>query len=167
MRNYCWHCYITGAILILLGILAFLRPVSALVSVGFFIGCGLVADGINYFTGFYLFRLWRFIVLGLLDIAAGIVMIFQPGLSAFLIPYVVALWLVSTGITRMCAAFWLGGAKIQGWWLMLINGIALIISALLVCASPLISAISIMMIFAIVLIVAGVLVILEGRIMSA
>ena len=167
MRDFRWHCYITGAILILLGILSFMRPASALVSVGFFIGCGLVADGINHFTGFYFFRLWRFIVLGLLDIAVGVVMILQPGLSAFFIPYVIALWLFTTGIARTCAAFWLGGAKIQGWWLMLINGIALIISSLLVCASPLISALSVMMIFGIVLIVAGLLVILEGRIMCA
>ena len=166
MRNYCWHCYITGAILIILGVLSFMRPVSALVSVGFFIGCGLVANGVNYFTGFYLFRLWRFIVLGLLDIAVGVVMILQPGLSAFFIPYVIALWLFSTGMTRTCTAFWLGGAKIKGWWLMLINGVALIISALLVCASPLISAISVMMILGIVLVIAGVLVIAEGRIMS-
>ena len=166
MRNYCWHCYITGAILILLGILAFMRPVSALVSVGFFIGCGLVASGINHFTGFYFFRLKRFIALGLLDIIVGVIMILQPGITAFFIPFMLASWLFTTGIARTCAAFWLGGAKIQGWWLMLINGIALIISSLLVCASPLISALSVMMIFAIVLIVAGVLVILEGRIMS-
>ena len=166
MRNFCWHCYITGAILIALGIFAFTRPMNALVSVGFFIGCGLVASGINHFTGFYLFRLKRFIALGLLDILIGVVMILQPGITAFFIPLILALWLFSTGMARTCSAFWLGGAKIRGWWLMLINGIALIISALLVFASPLISAISVMMILGCVLLVAGVLVIAEGRIMS-
>ena len=165
MRNLRWNFYIKGLILILLGVLTFTYPLEAILSLGFFIGIGLVASALNNFTAFYFFRLKRFIVLGILDLIAGFVMILQPGLTAFLIPFVIGAWLFSTGLTRTCASFWLGGAKISGWWLMLINGIALIIASLFVCASPLISSISLMIILASVLIVAGVLIIIEGRIM--
>ena len=165
MRNLRWNFYIKGLILILLGVLTFTYPLEAILSLGFFIGIGLVASALNNFTAFYFFRLKRFIMLGILDLIAGVVMILQPGLTAFLIPFVIGAWLFSTGIARTCASFWLGGAEVSGWWLMLINGIALIIASLLVCASPLISSISLMIILASVLIVVGVLIIIEGRIM--
>ena len=93
-------------------------------------------------------------------------MILQPGLSAFFMPFVIGVWLFSTGITRTCAAFWLGGAKIRGWWMILLNGVMLIISAVLVCAAPLISSISLMLLLACVLIAAGVLAILEGHVVN-
>lgn len=158
-----WNCYITGGILILLGALTFRYPVEAIMTAGFFIGIGLVASGLNYFSGWYFFRLNRFIVLGLLDLIAGVIMIAQPGLSAFLMPFVIGLWLLSTGMARTCAAFWLGGANVRGWWYMLLDGIVLIISALLMCAAPLFSAVSIMFLLAGVLITAGVLAIVEGH----
>ena len=103
--------------------------------------------------------------LGIIDLIIGALMILQPGITAFVIPFVIGLWLFSNGMTKICASFWLGGAEIHGWWLMLFNGIALIIASLLVCASPLISAISIMMLLSVVLIIAGILIIIEGRIM--
>ena len=163
MKNMRWNFCITGIILIILGVLTFRYPVEAIMTAGFFIGCGLIASGLNYFSGWYFFRLKRFIALGLLDLLAGVIMILQPGLSAFLMPFVIGLWLLSTGIARTCAAFWLGGAKIQGWWYMLLNGLVLIISALLMCASPLISAISIMYLLAGILIIDGILEIVEGH----
>ncbi|MBR1485725.1 MAG: DUF308 domain-containing protein [Synergistaceae bacterium] len=157
------NSYITGIILIILGALTFNYPLEAIMTAGFFIGCGLVASGLNYFSGWYFLRFNRFIFLGLLDLIAGIIMILQPGLSAFLMPFVIGLWLLATGLARICAAFWLGGAKIRGWWMMLLNGVLLVLAALFVCASPLISSISLMLVLACVLIAAGVLVILEGH----
>ena len=157
-----WNFYITGGILILLGILTFRYPVEAIMTAGFFIGVGLVASGLNYFSGWYFFRFKRFIALGILDLVSGAVMLAQPGLTAFFMPFVIGLWLFSTGLARTCAAFWLGGAEIHGWWVMLLNGFALIISAILVCASPLISSISIMILLACVLITAGIFALIEG-----
>ena len=166
MKNLRINLYIDGIILIILGILTLRYPVEAIVSAGFIIGFGLVASGINYLSGFYFFRLKRFIMLGLLDIITGLIMIAQPGITAFIIPFVIAAWLFTTGITRTCTSFWLGGSNIPGWWLMLINGIALILLAIFMCISPLNSAFSIMMILACVLIASGVLAILEGYFLS-
>jgi len=158
-----WNFYVTGIILIFLGILTFRYPLEALMTAAFFIGCGLTASGINYFSGWFFFRLNRFLFLGLLDLIAGIIMIIQPGLGAFFMPFVIGLWLLSIGLARICTAFWLGGAKVHGWQIMLLNGIALIISALLVCASPLVSSISLMIILSCVLIASGIFTITEGH----
>ncbi len=140
-------------------------PLEAIMSAGFFIGIGLLMSGINYFSAYYFFGLKRFILLGLLDFIMGVYMIIQPGITAFIIPFVMAAWLLTTGISRVGLSLWLGGAKISGWWLMLINGIVLIILAGLMTAAPLSTAFSVMMILAGVLIASGVLELLEGFVM--
>ena len=165
MRNSRISFYINGIILILLGCLSLSHPEEALMSAGFFIGIGLIASALNYFTGFYYFRLKRFIIWGILDLIAGVLLFLQPGMTAFLIPFAIAFWLFTVGISRSCAALWLGGGKISGWWVMLFNGIALIILAFLMSLSPIVSALSVMMVLGCGLIAAGVLVIAEGCIM--
>ncbi len=162
MKNLRWNFFITGGILILLGVLTLRYPIEAIMSAGFMIGLGLTASGLNYFSGFYFFRLKRFIVLGLLDLISGIIMIVQPGISAFLFPFVLAAWLLSNGLARTCTGFWLGGAEVKGWWVVLLDGLMLICFALFVCASPLLSSLSVMMIIGCVLIVSGVMAIGEG-----
>ncbi|MBQ7578189.1 MAG: DUF308 domain-containing protein [Synergistaceae bacterium] len=167
MRTSRINFYINGIILILLGALTLYHPEDALMSVGFFIGIGLIASALNLFSGFYYFRLKRFIVWGILDLISGILLFLQPGMTAFIIPFAVAFWLFSVGISRTCAALWLGGGKIRGWWFMLIDGMALIFVALLMCLSPIVSALSVMMVIGCGLIASGVLVIAEGCIMFA
>lgn len=157
--------FITGAILIALGILTLRYPLSAIMTVGTFIGIGLVVSGMNSLSGFYFFRFKRFILLGLLDIIAGILMIARPGITSFILPFVIGLWLFMTGISRVSVSFWLGGAKVGGWWLMLIDGIILIALAALMCASPIVSTLSVMMILACSLIAYGILAVLEGIVM--
>ena len=165
MRIFRNNCYITGIILIILGALSLRYPLSALITVGTFIGIGLVMSALNYFTGFYFFRLKRFVLLGVLDLITGVIMLTRPGLTSLIIPFVMALWLLCVGLSRIGASLWLGGAKVRGWWLMLLNGIALVIFAAFMCASPLTSALSIMMVLAVSLIASGVLSILEGYFM--
>lgn len=157
--------FVTGAILIILGLITLYYPIEAIMSAGFFIGLGLIGSGINYFTGFKFLGLKRFLLWGVLDLISGVIMILQPGITAFIMPFVIAFWLFTEGIARTCTAFWLGGASIQGWKFMLINGLLLIAFAILMCISPLNSALSVMGVLAGVLITSGLFVIFEGYIM--
>ena len=165
MRNFRTNYIITGIILIVLGALTLRYPLEAILTAGFMIGIGLIASGLNYFSAFYFFGLRRFILLGAIDFVIGLFMAVQPGSGALIIPLVMALWLASTGFSRVGVSLWLGGARVRGWWLMLIDGICLILLAGLVGASPLISTLSVMLILAGCLLSSGVLSILEGCIM--
>ena len=165
MKSFRMNYYITGAILIILGALTFRYPLEAIMSAGFLIGLGLLASGLNYFSAYYFFGLKRFILLGLMDFIMGVYMIIQPGVTAFIIPFVMAVWFLTTGISRVGLSLWLGGAEVSGWWLMLLNGIALICFAVLMCAAPLSTAFSVMFMLAGVLIASGILSFLEGCIM--
>ena len=165
MKTFRTNYIITGLILIILGVLTLRYPVEAIMSVGFFIGVGLIASCLNYFSAFYFFGLKRFLLFGFLDLFMGLYLTFQPGVAALIIPFAIAAWLLFTGISRVGLSLWLGGAKISGWWLMLLNGIILILLAGLAAAAPLNTALSVMMIQAGVLISSGVLSILEGCVM--
>ena len=165
MRNFRTNYFITGAILIIVGVLTLRYPLEAILSAGFFIGLGLLASGLNYFSAFYFFGLKRFILLGVLDFLMGAYMIAQPGASALVIPFVMAAWLLIEGLSRVGVSLWLGGAEVSGWWLMLLNGIVMILLAGLMTAAPLNAALSVMMILAGVLIASGVLAVLEGCVM--
>ena len=162
MRSARIHLWITGAILLALGVMTMRYPVEAIMSAGMIIGIGLAVSGVNHFSTWYFFGMRRFIIMGIIDLIAGIVMIAQPGITAFVLPFVIGLWLLTAGISRVCSAFWLGGAKIPGWWVMLLEGLAMIAFGILVCASPLVISLSVMMVIAWVLIASGVLAVIEG-----
>lgn len=156
------NLWVTGAILIVLGLLMMRYPVEAIMSAGMILGIGLLMTGVNHVAGWYMFRLKRLLVLGFLDIIAGLVMIIQPGISAFVFPFVVGLWLLSAGISRTCAGFWLGGAEMPGWWMVLVGGLAMVAFAVMMFVAPLSSTFSVMMILSGVLVASGVLAVIEG-----
>lgn len=166
MKSLRVNLWITGGILIVVGVLMMRYPIEAILSAGMILGVGLIMTGVNHISGWYFFRLNRFLVMGFLDIIAGLALVIQPGISAFLIPFVIGLWLFSEGISRTCAGFWLGGAEIPGWWMVLIGGLAMIAFAVMMCVAPLSSTFSVMMILSGVLIASGVLAVVEGFVIS-
>lgn len=160
-----WHYYIAGAIFILLGLLTLRYPLEAIMTVGFFMGIGLIATGLDYFSAYYFFGYKRFILLGLLDFIMGVYMTIQPGVTAFVVPFAVGIWLLVAGMSRICVSLWLGGAQVRGWWLMLIYGIGLIGMGVLMCVSPLTGAPAIMVLLSFDLIASGILAVIEGYMM--
>ena len=160
-----WHYYIAGAISILLGLLTLRYPLMAIMTVGFFMGIGLIITGLDYFSAYYFFGLKRFILLGLIDFIMGIYMTVQPGVTAFIIPFAVGLWLFTAGISRIGVSLWLGGAGVRGWWLMLIYGLGLVVMAVLMVASPFTGAPALMLLLAFDLIASGILAVIEGYMM--
>ena len=162
MKSLRMNLWVTGGILIVLGFLMMRYPIEAILSAGMILGVGLIVSGVNQISGWHWLGLRRFIVMGVIDVIAGLILVIQPGISAFLLPFVIGLWFFSAGMSRTCAAFWLGGADVPGWWLILVSGIAMIAFAVLMCAAPLSSTFSVMMILSGVLIESGVLAVIEG-----
>ncbi len=160
-----WHYYIAGAVFILLGLLTLRYPLEAIMTVGFFMGIGLIITGLDYFSAYYFFGYKRFILIGLLDFIMGVYMTFQPGVTAFVIPFAIGLWLLTAGISRIGVSLWLGGAGVRGWWLMFIYGIGLVGMAVLMVVSPLTGAPAIMMLLAFDLIASGIMSVIEGYMM--
>ena len=128
MKRLRWTLYITGAILILLGLWSLRYPVEALLSLAFFLGLGFCVSGVNYIVP-CLFRgnggvyPWWFIIFGILDLMLGAVMLGRIGLTAFMLPLFVAAWLVFAGVARILTSFRLKALGLSRWWLTLLNGV--------------------------------------------
>ena len=169
MKRLRWTLYITGGILILLGLWSLRYPVEALLSLALFLGLGFCLSGVNYIIP-CLFRRggsvypWWFVIFGLLDLMIGIVMLGRIGLTAFMLPLFVAAWLVFTGVARILTSFRLKSLGLSRWWLTLLNGVIIILLSCLMTASPLVAGLSVVMILAGTFIAKGLLLIMEGRV---
>ena len=101
-----WTLYLTGGILIALGLWAMTYPMEALMSLAFSLGVGFVLAGINHLVpcfslrGDPMYPRWM-LVQGVLDLLIGIVMLMRLGVTAFMIPIMVACWF---SFTRLLTA---------------------------------------------------------------
>ena len=169
MKKLRWTLYITGAILILLGLWSLRYPVEALLSLAFFLGMGFCLSGVNYiipclFRGGESIYPWWFLIFGLLDLMIGAVMLGRIGLTAFMLPLFMAAWLIFAGIAHILTAFRLKALGLSRWWLTFLNGVVIVLLSCLMTASPLVGGLSVVMVLAGTLIAKGLLLIMEGRV---
>lgn len=137
-------------------------------SLAFFLGLGFCLSGVNYLVPYFSrgegsVYPGGFLFLGVLDLLTGVLMLTQLGLTAFMIPMVLAAWLVLAGAARVAISFRLRGLGFSKWWLMLLNGMVVVLLGCLMCASPMVAGLSVVMVLAWSLIAKGLLVILEAR----
>ena len=168
MKTLRWTLYLTGGILILLGLWSLFYPLEALLSLAIYLGIGLCLSGVNHLLpcfslrGEALYPRW-FLFLGIMDLIVGVLMLTRIGLTAFMIPMVVAAWLCWIGLVRLVTCIRLRSLHLRGWWIMLLSSLALIACSCAMFLSPLVGWLSVVAILSSTLIAAGALNILEGR----
>jgi uncharacterized membrane protein HdeD (DUF308 family) len=93
------------------------------------------------------------ILLGLLDVAAGIVAISYPGITAGGLVIVIGIWAIVSGGMELAAAWSLGGGA-AGWFVL--GGVLSIIAGLLILVWPRIGALSLAIVFGAYLVAYGI-----------
>ncbi|MDO4787253.1 MAG: DUF308 domain-containing protein [Fretibacterium sp.] len=168
MKTMRWTLYFTGGLLVVLGLWAMTYPVEALMSLAFFLGIGFVVAGLNHLVPCFSLRgdpmcpRWMMLQ-GLLDLVIGVVMLTRIGLTAFMIPMLVAAWLCFTGLVRVATSFRLRSLGLRRWWWMLLNGLLLVLCAFAMAASPFVGGVSVALMMGSTLVVSGVLILIEAR----
>jgi uncharacterized membrane protein HdeD (DUF308 family) len=125
-RNW-WVVALRGIIAIAFGVLAFVQPQLTLRVLITLVGVYLVADGLSllasYVRGDPDARRagWSVGLMGILGIAAGVVALVWPNITAIALLVVVAVWAILTGVFQIVAAIRLR-REIQGELLMAIGG---------------------------------------------
>ena len=163
-----WTLYFTGGILIVLGLWAMTYPVEALMSLAFSLGVGFVLAGINHLVpcfslrGDPMYPRWM-LVQGVLDLLIGIVMLMRLGVTAFMIPIMVACWFSFIGVVRIATSFRLKSLGFGKWWAMLLNGLLLVVCASLMLASPFVGGISVALLMGSAFVASGLLIVWEAR----
>lgn len=163
-----WAFYVSGLILILIGIAALMNPYMTVVASAAFLGCALILAGVNELYTWIAIRnlpnrpIWL-PLLGVVDILAGMLFLSRIGLAIFTLLTLFAAWVLFSGMIRIYVAYRLKWEGVGSWWVMFLGGILMVLTGLLLAFNPFATALSIVAIAGFALAGIGLLTVLQGR----
>jgi uncharacterized membrane protein HdeD (DUF308 family) len=122
-----WLLISVGAVFLIIGLLAFTRPLSSYVRLAKYTGAGLLLNGIILQAVIVLNkkypqeRNWMQVE-SVLDFLFALLLLFNPVLSFLLLPYLIGIWILLVGVLKVLAALFLRRV-VRGWKFILLVGI--------------------------------------------
>lgn len=155
-----WVMLLRGGLAILLGLLAFFKPVGVLIGIVQLLGLFFLLDGILLIIGAVAGHAggsrWLALLGGIFYILAGTVIFSSPLLSALItevfIIYLMAGFVLLTGIMRLATAIRLWKTSAQK-WLLLVEGVIGICLAMVLIGAPIVSAVILMQIIGVIAVI--------------
>jgi uncharacterized membrane protein HdeD (DUF308 family) len=161
-RTSMWLLALRGVIAIVFGVLAIIWPGVTLIALALLFGAFALISGV--ITIVAAFRRQRdaarrtaMVISGLLGLAAGVIALVWPGITALALVVIVGAWAVVTGALEIWAA-----TRLPGQWLPLLIGVVTMLIGILVLVRPGIGAVALALTIGIYAIVAGVLMLAES-----
>jgi uncharacterized membrane protein HdeD (DUF308 family) len=128
-----------GLFAVLFGVLTFVWPGVTLVTLILFYGVYALMDGVLAVVAAIQGRApaprWWLAIVGLAGIAAGVLTLLWPGLTALLLLFLIAGWAIASGITQIVGAIEVR-KQIEGEWLLIVGGILSVLFGLFLLARP-------------------------------
>src|SRR5918994_7764591 len=126
-----WALALRGAIAIVFGLAALLRPGIALEALILLFGAYALVDGVFAIVGIFGGTRsgtprWLLLLEGVVGILAGIIAFVNPGLTAIALLYLVAAWAIVTGLAEIVTAIRLR-QEMTGEWALILGGILSVI----------------------------------------
>lgn len=144
-RNW-WLLVLRGICAILFGVMAFTWPGLTLGALVLLFGAYAFADGlmafVAAFSGMGVTPWWVLLLEGLAGVGAAAIVVFDPGLTAFALLYVIATWAIVTGVFEIAAAIQLRKEIAGEIWLAL-AGLASLVFGLLLIGRPIAGVVAI------------------------
>jgi uncharacterized membrane protein HdeD (DUF308 family) len=137
-RNW-WLILLKGICALVFGILTFVWPGITLLTLVLLYGAYAFVDGIlslaAAITGGAPSPRWWLALVGLLGIAAGVLTVMWPGITALILLYFIAGWAIANGILEIAGAIRLR-KEINDEWLLIASGILSLIFGILLFLMP-------------------------------
>lgn len=127
-----WSFAIRGIVAIFFGLLCFILPGMALLTLICMYGIFVLADGILRIiaafrrSGSRQRPWWALLIGGVLSITAGLIAFFSPGMTAIALLYLIAAWALVTGCFEIVAAIRLR-KQIDNEWILVLSGVVSIL----------------------------------------
>lgn len=143
-RNW-WSLVLRGVLAVLFGIVSFALPGITVVALVAIFGAYALIDGIVNIAGAVraaeAHERWGVLVVeGLAGIAAAVITMAWPAITAVALVYLIAAWAIVTGALEVAAAIRLR-RHVAGEWLLAVAGVASVLFGILLMASPAIGAV--------------------------
>lgn len=163
VRNW-WILLLNGLCAIAFSVIAFAWPSAVLWTLVILFGAYCLADGVTSimvsFTKDDQGRNWGVMLIGgLLSVGAGLITIFWPGLTSYLLLMLIAGWSIVKGIFEIVAAVHLR-KFIKHEWMLISAGAVSILFGIVMIANPAESALAIVWLIALVALGRGVLLVI-------
>jgi uncharacterized membrane protein HdeD (DUF308 family) len=137
-RNW-WAVVLRGLAGVLLGIITFIAPTISLTALVLVFGAYAFADGIlaiaTSLRSRGTDRWWVMLIEGIVGIAAGLVTLIWPGITALTLLFVIAAWALITGVFEIVAAVRLRKVM-KGEWMLALSGVLSIVFGVLLLIFP-------------------------------
>jgi uncharacterized membrane protein HdeD (DUF308 family) len=161
-RRHMWVLALRGIAALLFGILAVIWPGVTLVALAILFGAYALATGVITMVDAFrrpqdAARRTAHVIAGLLSVAAGILALVWPGVTALVLVVLFGAWAVVTGALDIWAA-----TRLPGQWLTLVMGALTMIVGVLVLMRPAIGAVTLALTIGVYAIAAGVLLLVES-----
>lgn len=127
-----------GALAIVFGIMAAAWPQVAVLTFVILWGWYALADGVmSLVAAFSPFgrpaRGWL-VFNGVIGIIAGVYAVFQPGVGAIALTWVLSIWMILRGLAELASAF--GQLQLAPRWLVVLGGLAWLAAGIIFAARP-------------------------------
>lgn len=161
LTKHWWLLLLRGVAAIAFGILAFIWPGVTLFTLVILYGLFALIDGILALVAAFASRSqtvprWWLVLTGILDIAAGLIAMFWPGITALVLILFIGAWAVVRGVMEILAAIQLR-QQIEGEWLLVLAGALSMLFGLGVLIFPGTGALALVWLIAIYAIAIGLL----------
>lgn len=137
-----WLILLRGICAVIFGVLAFVWPGVTLVTLVLLYGLFALADGILSLLaavtgdkGDSPAPRWWLAVVGLLGLAAGLITLFWPGMTALVLLIFIAAWAIASGLMQIVGAIRLR-KEIDDEWLLIASGVLSVLFGIAMLAWP-------------------------------
>ena len=136
-----WLLLIAGILCIIAGVCVFAFPIESYVTLGILFGILILLTGaaqliIASTSGNYLMLRGYFIVGGVLDVILGIFLCVYPGVSLFVLPILMGLWLMYHSFMIISFGGDLDTFRLSGGGMLTVFGILLLVLSIFVLVDP-------------------------------
>jgi uncharacterized membrane protein HdeD (DUF308 family) len=140
LSRYWGMTLLRGLLWMLLGLVIFIRPSIALVTLTLLFGAFATADGVASVVSAIGGRKehenwWVLLLAGLAGIGVGMLTFFNPGITALALLFYIAIWAIATGLLEIVAAIRLR-REIEGEFWLILAGLLSVAFGVLLMASP-------------------------------
>jgi uncharacterized membrane protein HdeD (DUF308 family) len=135
LANHWWVFVLRGLVALIFGVIAWTRPGLTLASLVLLFGAYAIVDGIVGLVVGVKGRMGSLVLASILSAIAGVITFAWPGLTAFVLLYLIAFWAIVRGIGEISSAVALRKV-IENEWLLGLAGLASVLFGLLLIFRP-------------------------------